>query len=535
MNPRHSPNKNLFFAILFIVSFIIIWDKFVVSRYAPPSVKPPTRQKQPAAHKNDQTITDVPPGPAPVDGRLAGPDKTVSIESNDTRVTIGSRGGRVLSWEVKEDDHWVELVSPGGKTKPSRPLETFPDQQFVLRKRSANEVEMSLSHPYGIVIKKTLTLSDAAGFQTVEIKATNRTLQTREIETELQWGPGLYKKIQNEEEKNIPVTHTAEMRAVAFSNNLKKWKPGLIFGRSVDKQSDGPFEWAGVDNNYFLAAFIPTQDPFSSIHVQADKKTAPTISIPIYFQLDPGQSATRSFKLYVGPKSLDRLTAVDPSLKAAINFGIFGPISKFLLVCLDFFERFTGNYGWAIIILTICYQVLVFPLTKKSLQHSVKMRELQPQIKKIQAQFKSDPKRLQMETLNLYRKNGMKFMGMEGCLPMLVQIPFFFSIYRALQMSYTLRGAPWILWIQNLAAPDPYYVLPILMGGSTLLQQKVTSVTVDPAQAKMMLIMPIFLVFVFLKMPSGLVLYWCVQSVTTIGVQKYLQWRKFHLPPPVSA
>jgi YidC/Oxa1 family membrane protein insertase len=183
-------------------------------------------------------------------------------------------------------------------------------------------------------------------------------------------------------------------------------------------------------------------------------------------------------------------------------------------------QRVTHNYGWAIVVLTMIIQVIVFPLTRKNFEHAARMRELQPQLKKLQDQFKNDPKRMQVETFNLYKKNGMRFMGMEGCFPMLLQIPIFIALYNTLRSVYELRGAPWIFWIKDLSAHDPYYVLPIIMGAGMMAQQKLTTAPADKAQAQMMMFMPIIFTFMFLKLPAGLVLYWCINSIMSIMIQR---------------
>jgi YidC/Oxa1 family membrane protein insertase len=157
------------------------------------------------------------------------------------------------------------------------------------------------------------------------------------------------------------------------------------------------------------------------------------------------------------------------------------------------------------------------------------MKELQPQIKQIQEQFKNDQKRIQIEMFNLYRKNGMKFMGMEGCFPILLQLPIFFSFYATLRVAYELRGATW-LWIPDLGLHDPFYILLVFMGLGMFVQQKTTTVAADPAQAKMMMFMPVIMTFMFLKLPAGLVLYWSINSICTILIQKFLQWRRHAVP-----
>jgi YidC/Oxa1 family membrane protein insertase len=194
------------------------------------------------------------------------------------------------------------------------------------------------------------------------------------------------------------------------------------------------------------------------------------------------------------------------------------------------FYEFTHNYGVAIILLTVITKVLFFPLTIKSMTSMKAMQSLQPQINALRSKYKSDPQRLQRETMELYRAHKVNPLG--GCLPMVVQIPIFYALYVALSVSVEIQNAPFIcfgrlfgtdLWICDLAAHDPTYVLPILMGISMFIQQKMTPVMGDPRQAKMMLFMPVVFTFMFLNLPAGLVLYWTLSNVLQIAQQKYLE------------
>jgi YidC/Oxa1 family membrane protein insertase len=194
------------------------------------------------------------------------------------------------------------------------------------------------------------------------------------------------------------------------------------------------------------------------------------------------------------------------------------------------FYEYTHNYGVAIILLTVITKVLFFPLTIKSMTSMKAMQALQPQINALRSKYKSDPQRLQRETMELYRAHKVNPLG--GCLPMVVQIPIFYALYVALSVSVDIQNAPFIcfgrlfgvdLWICDLAAHDPTYVLPILMGISMFIQQKMTPVMGDPRQAKMMLFMPVVFTFMFLNLPAGLVLYWTLSNVLQIAQQKYME------------
>lgn len=516
-------NKNLFISILIVFGFIVAWDALVVSRYgSAPSknVNPPAAQplSSPAIQSSAPAIIT-----ESQKATLNAPQKSVILISGKTRVELESAGARVQSWKVLEKDHWVEFVYTGEKPKMF-PLETYPNLSFGLESTGENKAIYSAALPSGAILRKTLELGANTPLHTLTLEFSNPTQSLIPVKAEIGWGSGINKRAINVETGEVrkdqdPIT---EMRALALAEHLRQWKPGFIFDRSINIENSGAFKWVGVDNHHFLASFIPASGTIGKILVRADKATAATALIPLDFDLKPQETKTFIYSMYVGPKRGSDLKTIGFGLNESITFGMFGFISKALLQALEYFHAKTGNYGWAIFILTVVLQILVFPLTRKSLDHSIKMRVLQPQLKVLQDQFKSDPKRLQVETLNLYKKNGMHFMGLEGCFPVLLQIPIFFAFYSALNGAFELRGADWIFWIKDLAAPDPYYVLPILMGAGMMLQQKLTTVPTDPMQARMAMIMPVIFVFMFFKMPAGLVLYWTVNSVCTIVIQRIL-------------
>jgi YidC/Oxa1 family membrane protein insertase len=245
--------------------------------------------------------------------------------------------------------------------------------------------------------------------------------------------------------------------------------------------------------------------------------------------------------VYVGPKEYERLKSLGVGLEKSVYFGGFPAPQEYgglpmewvavpILWLLSWFYRYTHNYGVAIILLTVLTKVLFFPLTLKSMRSMKAMQALQPQINSLRSKHKSDPQRVQRETMELYREHRVNPLG--GCLPMVVQIPVFYALYVALSVSVEMQNAPFIcfgrlfgvdLWICDLAAHDPTYVLPILMGLSMLIQQKMTPTMGDPRQAKMMLIMPVVFTFMFLNLPSGLVLYWTLSNVLQIAQQLYME------------
>jgi YidC/Oxa1 family membrane protein insertase len=231
-----------------------------------------------------------------------------------------------------------------------------------------------------------------------------------------------------------------------------------------------------------------------------------------------GRTPAMSIHGYIGPKEYEVLESLNPELTEAIEYGWFTFLSKPLFRILHWLDKHIGNWGWAIIILTLMIKLLLFPLSYKGMMSMQKLKDLAPKMQDIRERYKSDPQKMNMKMMELYKKHGANPMG--GCLPMLLQIPVFFALYRVFLNAVELQGAPWILWIKDLSLQDPYFVLPILMGISMWLQQKITPNTMtDPMQQKIFQWLPAVMTLFFLTFPSGLVLYWLVNNIFTIAQQ----------------
>jgi YidC/Oxa1 family membrane protein insertase len=244
-------------------------------------------------------------------------------------------------------------------------------------------------------------------------------------------------------------------------------------------------------------------------------------------------SSTVTMPFYIGPKEIDRLVEVHPLLMNAIDFGMFDWLVRPLLRSLKWINRFVHNYGWSIIILTIIINVIIFPLRHKSMVSMRKMQTLQPQVKAIQDRYKNlkftDPDRQKMnsEMMALYKQHGVN--PASGCVPMLLTLPVLFAFYQMLAMAIELRGAPFGGWIDDLAAKDPLYITPIIMGATMFWQQKMMPTSADPVQRRVFLLLPIVFTAMFLTMPSGLVLYWTASNLMAIG-QQYVTNRLIAAP-----
>jgi YidC/Oxa1 family membrane protein insertase len=300
--------------------------------------------------------------------------------------------------------------------------------------------------------------------------------------------------------------------------------PQIVPDAVVDEAS----RWAALETDFFIAALL--RRPGDVVGRGRAKDVAQVGLVFRGIDVKPGRTWEGSGELYLGPKEWVPLRALGVGLEAAQarNYGYFlwvlFPMWWFcvpLLWLMNFFGTWLPgqNYGVAIILLTVLVKLVFYPLSLKSMRSMKAMQALQPQLNALRSKYKSDPQRFQREQMEMFRQHGVNPMG--GCLPMVVQIPIFYALYLTLQYSVELQGAPFMLWIDDLSKKDPWYVLPILMGISMLVQQKMTPTVGDPRQAQIMLIMPVVFTFMFLEFPTGLVLYWLVNNVLSIG-QQYL-------------
>jgi len=295
-------------------------------------------------------------------------------------------------------------------------------------------------------------------------------------------------------------------------------------------------DWTEMQTPYFLAAVMPEEPTQASARFVAVEPGESAV-VELYFdplRLAPGQSATRTFRAYAGPKEEPRLAAANPALVGSIDLGWrwVRPLTHFFGWLLAALHVFIPNYGWAIIVLTVLVRLVTAPLTQKQMKSMERMRKLSPKLNELKEKYADDRQKQSEEMMKLYRQEGVNPLG--GCLPMLLQLPVFIGLFYALRSSIQLRQAPFVAWIDDLSAPDalfdipglglPLRVLPLVMGASMLVQQKITPMqSVDPAQQKMMtVVMPIMMTVLFYQFPSGLVLYWMVSNVLAISHQLWI-------------
>lgn len=306
------------------------------------------------------------------------------------------------------------------------------------------------------------------------------------------------------------------------SKSIKRKKVSDI---STDTSLGPDVSWGGFENKYFMALIIPQDPSLTSINMSKDSSNMVSLDLKRTKSIiPPDQSGLFSYALFIGPKDYTLLKKQGISLEEAIEFDSFIPGLKWLSIALLFFVKFLhqyfSNYGVAIIILTILIKIIFWPLGNISYRSMKEMQKLQPKINELKEKYKNDKSKIGQETMALYRSH--KVNPMSGCLPILIQIPVFIGLYNTLLYAIELRHSPFFWWIQDLSAKDPYYITPIIMGATQFIQQKMTPTVGDPMQAKIMLLMPVVFTFIFLNFPAGLVIYWLLNNILSIGQQYYI-------------
>ena len=335
------------------------------------------------------------------------------------------------------------------------------------------------------------------------------------------WLGAQYRQIQRSrplEESRILYTYTG---SVYYNEEVKYEKVTFDDMEDAQLKLESNGGWIAMLQHYFLSAWIPSQDETNLVYSIANTRRQPsTYTIGMRSenrQASPGESIEFSSQMFVGPKIVGRLEEISPGLELTVDYGVLTFISKPLYWLLSFYQSYVGNWGLAIILLTLTIKAAFYKLSETSYRSMARMRKVAPRMKTLKERYGDDRQKLNQAMMELYKTEKINPMG--GCLPILVQIPVFIALYWALLESVDLRQAPFIFWIKDLSVMDPYFVLPIIMGISMLIQQKLNPAPPDPIQAKVMMALPFVFTIFFAFFPSGLVLYWVINNILSIAQQ----------------
>jgi len=488
-----------------------------------PVQKPAEQQTAPdAAKKEPAQKTEA---PKPVAETVVADEKEVIVENDLFSAVFTSRGGTIKSLTLKQykdkaGKDVMLLRKPGVVPAVAIGTSSSFDLANVNFSVTGRNLKLDETNKTGTLVfeyakdgksaRRTYTFSD----KTYLIDLTDEVSGFPEYWITLGSDFGIFEK-----DPSIHIGPTVLTGSDLKDLTAKDLKEPKVFQANL--------KWIAQQDKYFFSALVPVSP------VEEAKAFLVQDSPVVAFKAKSGEN---KFHLYAGPKEQDRLAAFNIGLEHIIDFGFFSIIARPLFWILKFFYQFLGNYGWAIILITFVTRIPFIPLMTKSQKSMKKLQAIQPLMNEIKEKYKKDPQKQQTEMMALYKKHKVSPLG--GCLPMLLQIPVFLALYQVLLRAIELRGAPFMLWITDLSGPDTLFghipavlplvggfalgPLPILMGATMFIQQKMTPSSMDPAQAKMMLLMPLIFTFVFLNMASGLVLYWLIGNILGIIQQFFV-------------
>lgn len=466
--------------------------------------------------------------------------RLIHVRTDVLDVAIDSRGGDIVSAKLlkykealgqpqpvttlSDDENNLYLAESGlisahgPDTKKMQGQYTVEKKNYVLNPGEKNlEVKLHWNNGKGLEVEKTYLFAE----NKYDIKV-NYIINNK---SNTDFSGDFYVQLRH---KNVEVKTQHFGYASTFigatlsspSDPYEKISYKKLGEESINREVKGG--WLALQEHYFSSAWIP-DDKEKTYHYFSDHYAGEFYVLGLSdsnVNIPAGEKGAVGATLYSGPEIASNLKALAPNLDRMVDYGWLRIISVALFWLMDQIYKIVGNWGWSIVIVTIIIKALFYKLTESTFKSTARMKELAPKLQALKERYANDRQKLSQATMELYKKEKINPVG--GCLPMLLQIPFFIALYYVLVEAVQLRQAPFIFWIHDLSAKDPYYVLPILMGLSMLLQQKLSPASPDPAQAKMMMFLPVVFTVFFLSFPSGLVLYWFVNNCLTVLQQWYI-------------
>lgn len=526
-------HRRLILLLVFSLSLVMLWDGWL--KYSRPPVQPAAAAGSTGSTVPTPSAGLAPGAPALPAAQAASAAPRVKVVTDVLRAEISAEGGSIVRLELEKhkatndrsrgflllDDgerHFYAAESGliGTGLPNHRTTYALPAGEQVL-KDGEDSLVLRLEAPEqnGVKVAKVLTFHRGSYLVDVSYEIANAGAEPLKAHAYFQFTRD------GKAAEQVEAFGVTTFTGPAFFTDAAKFQKvqfeEIAEGKAkfAKNASDG---WVAMVQHYFVGAWLPAagvEREFFARKVGGDLYSAGAI-LPVS-DVAPGASGTAEARLYVGPQEQDKLEGIAPGLDLVVDYGWLTVIAAPLFWVLSWLHKLTGNWGWAIILVTVALKAVFFPLSAASYKSMAKMRVLGPRLQRMKELYGNDKAKMQQEMMNLYRTEKINPLG--GCLPILVQIPVFIALYWVLLGSVEMRQAPWLGWIQDLSAKDPYFILPIIMGVSMLVQMKLNPTPPDPIQAKVMMAMPVVFTFMFLWFPSGLVLYWVVNNVLSIAQQ----------------
>jgi YidC/Oxa1 family membrane protein insertase len=402
------------------------------------------------------------------------------------------------------------LVSATGAELPNH------TQVFSVSKNAANNSVVLIAEKNGVRLEKVFTLNE--GSYVVDVKHTVKNMSASVSDVTL------YAEIVRDNGKLEESMFYSTFTGPALYTDAEKFQKVDFVEIEKNKaklpgaQAQGSPTWVAMVQHYFASAWIPSTNFQRDLYVGKLENNQYRIGVQTKFDaIAAGQEKSESLKLFVGPQEEKVLEKIAPGLELVKDYGWLTILAKPIFWLLEKIHGLVNNWGWSIIFLTILIKLAFFPLSAASYKSMARMKVVQPRVMELKERYKGEPQKLNQAMMEMYRKEKINPLG--GCFPVLIQIPVFIALYWVLLASVEMRAAPWLGWIQDLAKPDPYFILPVIMAVSMFIQTKLNPTPPDPLQAKLMMFMPIAFSVMFFFFPSGLVLYWVVNNILSIAQQ----------------
>jgi YidC/Oxa1 family membrane protein insertase len=527
-------NQRLILFIVFSFSLLLLWEAWQDKHAGPPAT--PTAASTPAAGalpSPSQVLNTSTSTTSSQTGFAKGPQAVV--ETDVYRATIDANGGdlrelKLLAYRESEDKNQVFTLFDGSQTQPylaqsglvgkdlptHRSLFQLNPGTYRLTGGAAQlEVPLVWEDPAtGVRVEKTYIFKRGSYQIALKIRVINNGTEPVDLTPYFQ-----FTRHGEAPRGSSYFLHT--YTGPAFYTDAKKFQKVAfkdIQGGKADYEKTADNGWVGMVQHHFVTAWLPEGSVKREYYTRALGSGLYSAGVILAEgTLAPGQEKTFTVPLYAGPQIQNLLEKTAPGLDLSRDYGWLTPLAYPIFWALQKIERFVGNWGWAIIILTILLKLALYPLSAAGYKSMAKMKKLTPRLQKLKETYGDDRAKLHQAMAEMYKTEKINPLG--GCLPILIQIPVFIALYWVLLAAVEMRGAPWIGWVTDLTAPDPFFILPIIMGVTSILQVKLNPQPMDPMQAKIMMIMPVMFTVMFVFFPAGLVLYWVTNNILSIAQQ----------------